>query len=91
MNYELNFTDTALKDLTFLKRNEPTAYKKALKLLDELRMHPTTGTGHPEQMKGDRAGQWSRRINSKHRLVYTISDGILTVLVLTASGHYGDK
>lgn len=91
MNYELNFTDAALKDLALLKRNEPTAYKKALKLLDELRLHPTTGTGRPEQLKGNRAGQWSRRINSKHLLVYTINNGILTVIVLAASGHYDDK
>lgn len=91
MVYELNFTDTALKDLADLKRNEPAAYKKALKLLEELQIHPMTGTGRPEQLKGDRAGQWSRRISSRHRLVYTINNGVLTVLVLAASGHYGDK
>jgi len=31
--------------------------KKAVKLLNELMQHPHTGTGHPEQLKGDRAGQ----------------------------------
>lgn len=91
MVYELDFTDTALRDLAWLKRNEPAAYKKALKLMEELREHPTTGTGRPEQLRGNRMGQWSRRITTKHRLVYTIDNGILTVLVVAAAGHYDDK
>lgn len=53
--------------------------------------HPRTGTGHPEQLKGDRSGQWSRHITQKHRLIYTINDHVVTVLVLTAYGHYDDK
>ena len=42
-------------------------------------------------VKGDRAGQWSRRITDKHRMVYTINDMEVVVLVLTAYGHYDDK
>lgn len=67
MTYALDFTETALRDLAWLKRHEPAAYRKALRLADELRAHPTTGTGRPEQLKGDRAGCWSRRISSKHQ------------------------
>jgi len=91
MIFDIDFTDTALRDLAWLKQHEPAAYKKALKLIDELRTHPTCGTGRPEQLKGDRAGCWSRRITLKHRIVYRIDNGVLTVLVLTAVGHYGDK
>lgn len=91
MNYALEFTDTALSDLSLLKRNEPAAYKKALKLIDELKEHPTTGTGKPERLRGDLSGQWSQRINARHRLIYTIHDDILTVLILASSSHYGDK
>ena len=60
-------------------------------LLVEIMEHPTTGTGKPERLSGDRAGQWSRRITDKHRLVYTINDTQITVLVLTTYGHYDDK
>lgn len=91
MVYNLYFTDTALRDLATLKRSEPIAYKKALKLCDELKEHPQTGTGRPEQLRGDRVGQWSRRISAKHRLVYQIKGDVLTVLVLAAYKHYGDK
>ena len=67
MIYELVFSKVADADLRRLKRNEPQAYKKAVKLLEELQEHPQTGTGKPEQLKGDRAGQWSRRITDRHR------------------------
>lgn len=61
------------------------------KLIDELAEHPKTGTDKPEPLKGDRAGQWSRRINDKHRMIYTINDTEVIVLILTAYGHYNDK
>lgn len=80
-----------MQDLKSLKKSEPSAYKKALRLIDELMTHPSFGTGKPEQLKGDKRGLWSRRITAKHRLVYEIIDDVLTVLVLSAYKHYGDK
>ena len=71
--------------------SEPKAYQKALKLIAELYQHPRTGTGKPEQLKGEPKGRWSRRITKKHRLVYEIRDTEVIVLVLTAYGHYENK
>jgi len=53
--------------------------------------HPITGTGQPEMLKHDLAGLYSRRINKKHRLVYSIKEQIVLVYVLSAWSHYGDK
>ena len=89
--YSLKFLPEAEEDLTKLKRNEPKAFNKAVQLLNELVVHPKTGTGHPEPLRGDKAGQWSRRITSKHRLVYEIHETEVIVLILTAYGHYEDK
>ncbi len=89
--YTINYTSRAQADLIRLKRNEPASFKKLTRLLNELAVHPRTGTGHPEQLKGDRCNQWSRRITEKHRLVYEIHDTEVVVLVLTAYGHYEDK
>ncbi|MBP3228286.1 MAG: Txe/YoeB family addiction module toxin [Bacteroidaceae bacterium] len=89
--YAIAYQPSAEEDLRKLKRSEPAAFKKAVKLLNELRVHPTTGTGHPHQLSGDRAGQWSRSITKKHRLVYQIRDREVIVLVLAAYGHYDDK
>ena len=86
--YSVDVKDRAQADLKHLKDDEPNAYQKALKLIGELYDHPRTGTGKPEPLSGDRAGQWSRRITKKHRLVYEIHDTEVIVLVLTAYGHY---
>jgi toxin YoeB len=59
--------------------------------LTELEEHPYTGTGKPEPMEYGRIEQWSRRITQKHRLVYSVDDKKITVLVLSADGHYEDK
>lgn len=91
MSYDLTFSDDAKDDIRLLKRNEPSAFKKLSKLLDELIEHPETGTGKPEQLKGNLTGKWSRRITDKHRLVYEIQKDQINVLVVNAYGHYNDK
>lgn len=91
MIYDIDFKDQAISDLGKLAKSEPKAFLKAQSLIQELREHPRTGTGKPEQLSGDRAGQWSRRITRKHRLVYEIHDNEVVVLVLTSYGHYEDK
>ena len=90
--YTLYITVQAKKDIAFLKKNGGKAVtKKIEKLLLELIEHPRTGTGQVEQLRGDRQGQWSRRIDKKNRLIYTINDDIVTVEVISAKGHYDDK
>ena len=91
MIYKIVIKEQAEYDLLRLAKEEPKAFLKAQSLIDELREHPKTGTGHPEPLRGDRAGQWSRHISKKHRLVYEIRETEVVVLVLTAYGHYDDK
>jgi toxin YoeB len=90
MSYKLTFTEISKKEIAALKKSEPQAYKKLQLLLFELQEHPYSGSGKPKPLRGNRNGQWSRRINSKHRLVYTVQDDTLLVLVVSASGHYDD-
>ncbi|MBQ9253654.1 MAG: Txe/YoeB family addiction module toxin [Bacteroidales bacterium] len=89
--YKVVFERSVDIDIAKLKKSEPPAYKKVLKLLKELYEHPKTGTGHPEQLKGNRANHWSRRITEKHRLIYEIRDKEVIVIVISAYGHYDDK
>lgn len=91
MTYSIDFRRQAQEELFTLAKNEPKAFQKAQKLIEELKTHPRTGTGHPEPLSADRAGQWSRRISKKHRLVYEIRDMEVIVIVISAYGHYEDK
>ena len=89
--YTVIIKDEAQEDLKRLLHSEPQIYKKAMKLIGELYEHPQTGTGHPEQLKGEPKGRWSRRITARHRLIYEIHDMEVIVIVLAAYGHYDDK
>ncbi len=82
----------AQKDLKkhFKSGNKPTI-KKIETILRELEIHPYTGEGQPEELKYNLRGYWSRRINSKDRLIYTVNDSTVFVEVLSAMGHYSDK
>ncbi|MBR0195924.1 MAG: Txe/YoeB family addiction module toxin [Paludibacteraceae bacterium] len=89
--YNIGYKDQALLDIAKLKKDEPTAYKKVVSFIEELKQHPKTGTGHPEPLKGKPEGRWSRQINKKHRLVYRIFEKEVIVLVISSYGHYDDK
>ena len=89
--YSIVFTKTARAEIFQFEKSDPKVFKKIEKILLELSEHPTTGTGKPKQLSGDRAGQWSRRITDKHRLVYKIEEKEITILILSAYGHYDDK
>jgi len=92
MKYTLEFSKIALEDIKKHKKSgDKSTLKKIQKLLNELMEHPTTGTGQPEMLKHNFQGLYSRRINKKHRLVYSIKVEIITVYVLSAHSHYGDK
>ena len=89
--YAIVYSPDAKKDLAKLKRDEPASFKKAVKLLDEIAIHPKTGTEHPEPLKGKPENRWSRQITKKHRLVYRILETEILVEVLSSFGHYDDK
>ena len=91
MIYRIEIKEQAELDLLRLAKSEPKAFAKAQRFIEEMKVHPKTGTGHPEPLRGDRAGQWSRQITKKHRMVYEIRETEVIVLVLTAYGHYNDK
>jgi toxin YoeB len=62
--------------------------KRITTLLADILDHPFTGIGKPEPLKGNQQGLWNRRITDEHRLVYSISDGMIYVYVLSLRFHY---
>lgn len=92
MRYEIFVTPEAEEDIRrHIRSGDKSILEKIDKLFDELREHPTQGTGKPEKLKHYQIPTWSRRISGKHRLVYRIQNEKVLVLVLSAWGHYSDK
>ena len=64
-------------------------FRKILKLIKDIDRNRFTGIGKPEPLKGDLSGYWSRRIDSKNRIVYKIDGDIMTIA--QCGSHYRDK
>ena len=92
MEYRIFLTDTAKSHIEeWNKSGNRASINKIHKLIEELKQHPTTGTGQPEALRNDLAGYWSRRINKKDRLIYKIQEDVITVIVISLKSHYNDK
>lgn len=92
MIYELILMPEAIKHLTEWRLSgQKKTLQKIANLFDELRMHPKSGTGQVEQLRGDMAGLWSRRITKGDRLIYAIEDEKVLVNIISLKGHYNTK
>lgn len=90
--FRVALTDKAKADISkHYKSGNQSSIKKIEQILKELSVDPYTGAGQPEALKHDLHGFWSRRINQKDRMVYSVDNSIVTVEVVSAIGHYGDK
>lgn len=89
--YSIIVTRRADNDLKHWRQSgNKSVQRKIEKIFNELREHPTTGTGKPEQLKGDLSKYWSRRLNKKDRLIYRIDKNVVIVYILSLCGHYDD-
>ena len=66
--YRVIFSPDAQKDVITLKKKAPLAFKKLMKIYEELEQHPRSGTGQCEQLKHFAEETWSRRLDKEHRV-----------------------
>ena len=84
--YNVFLSKQAVKDLDKLKTNNLA--KKAKKLLEIIKINPYQTPPTYEKLSGDLSGFYSRRINRKHRLVYSISEKDKIVDIHSMWSHY---
>lgn len=86
---EIVLLPQAEADRDYWKRTGNKAIMKRISaLLADIIEHPFTGIGKPEPLKHELQGKWSRRITQEHRLVYSVSDGMIYVYVFSMRDHY---
>ena len=89
---EISFLGQAEKDREYWKKSGNKAImNKITALLKDIAEHPYTGIGKPEPLKYELAGYWSRRINSEHRIVYSVDEEVVRVYVLSIRYYYAGK
>ena len=74
--------------LYWLEEDKKTL-RKIKKLLADISRNGYDGIGHPEPLKGDLSGFWSREIDEKNRLVYKIENDCIKIY--QCKNHYDDK
>jgi toxin YoeB len=76
-------TDNAKADIEYWKlKNQIKIIKRINLLLEDILRNPSKGIGKPEALRYELSGYWSRRINNEHRILYSLSDNIITVYSL---------
>lgn len=89
--YRIEFSKTALKHIDQLEHSGSLAWKKFKIIFEELKIHPRSGTGRPERLKYQNTEIWSRKLDKKNRLTYSINEDVVQVEIISALGHYDDK
>ena len=84
MEWKIEFSRIALKDAKKLKSANLEANVRGL--LDILKLNPYQPPY--EKLSGNLKGYYSRRINIKHRLVYSVNDETKTIRVVSVWSHY---
>mgnify|MGYP001063317638 CR=1 FL=1 len=86
---KITFAENAWEEYLYWQGQDKKTLRKINSLLKTILRDPFDGDGKPEPLKGNRKGQWSRKINEKDRLVYEINAG--DIIVIQCKGHYDDK
>lgn len=84
MNWKIEFSRNMLKDAKKLKSANLESNLKAL--LEMIRNNPYEPPY--EKLSGNLKGYFSRRINIKHRLVYSVDEETKIIRVVSVWSHY---
>ncbi|WP_224996113.1 Txe/YoeB family addiction module toxin [Cesiribacter sp. SM1] len=75
----LAWTPLAWEDYHYWQKADKNKLKRIKELIKSCQRTPFEGIGKPEGLKNDLQGFWSRRIDSEHRLVYTVQGNQLII------------
>ena len=80
------FSKNAWDEYIYWESEDKKILKKINSLIKDIERNGNEGLGKPEPLKHEFSGYWSRRIDEKNRLIYSINDNY--IFVLSCRGHY---
>lgn len=81
--------DDAWEDYLYWQNQDKKTLRRINQILKDIERNGYLGIGKPENLSGDLAGFWSRRIDDKNRIVYRIKNN--TIEIAQCGSHYRDK
>lgn len=86
---EIKLLEQAKVDLEYWKKSgNQSIMNKTTALFKDISEHPYTGIGKLEPLKYELTGKWSRRINSEHRIIYSVHENTIEIYVFSMRYHY---
>ena len=86
---KVQFSENGWEQFMFWLEQDKKTLKKIKKLLADISRNGYSGIGHPEALKGNLSGWWSREIDEKNRLIYKIDGEV--VKIYQCKNYYDDK
>lgn len=83
------WTDDAWDDYLYWQTQDKKTLKRINNIIKDIDRNGYEGIGEPEPLKHDLQGFWSRRIDSKNRIVYRIKNDAIEIA--QCGSHYRDK
>lgn len=82
----ISFEKAGWRDYLYWQSTNKRTLKKINELIKDIERNPFGGIGKPEPLKHELSGLWSRRIDSEHRLTYSIHEN--SIIILQCRFHY---
>ena len=83
---KLVFSERAWEDSLHWQATDRARLQRVNRLIKDIVRSPYEGIGHPEPLRHELAGLWSRRVDREHRLVYFAREE--SVSIVQARYHY---
>ena len=84
------WSDDAWDDYLYWQTQDKKTLKRINQLIKDIERNGCLeDIGHPEALKNNLRGKYSRRINEKDRLVYHVEND--RIYIVSCRGHYDDK
>ena len=80
------FVDESWADYLYWQKTNKKTLKRINDLLKDISRNPFFGIGKPEPLKHKYKGFWFRRIDSEHRLIYSVKEN--EILIAKCRFHY---
>lgn len=84
----LTFAPIAWDEYLYWQMQDKKTLRRINQLLKDIQRNSFEGIGKPESLKYC-DGCWSRRIDDKNRLVYSVN-GDNDIIIISCKGHYED-
>lgn len=85
----ISWSSEAWNDYIAWQQEDKKTLKRINTLVKDIQRNGNEGIGKPEPLIGNWSGYWSRRIDSKNRLIYKLLEN--EVRIAQCRTHYKDK